>query len=140
MSPAIKLPEPKYFKKVAGRLKSINYIYKKIDGLNEKCKQLVPAGNEILASTNKGLFVISGHKARAIVSNAYINYISPRSKDNKYYVATYRRLFLCYPDNRWQWIARYPDKIIHTADSIPLLQAMKILFGPEVMMLLSESS
>jgi len=57
--PEIRLPEPKYFKKITGRLKSINYVFQKIDGLNEKCKQMVIAGNEILASTNKGLFVIS---------------------------------------------------------------------------------
>ena len=77
-APDIKLPEPKYFRKIAGRLKSVNYNYKKIAGLNEKCKQLVPAGNEILASTNKGLFAISEHKARAIVDNLYINNISTR--------------------------------------------------------------
>ena len=63
ISPQIKLPEPQYFKKVPGKLKSVNYIYTKIEGIDEKCKQLVPAGNEILAATNKGLFAISGYKA-----------------------------------------------------------------------------
>ena len=108
--PEIKLPEPKYFKKVAGRLKSINYVYKKIDGLNEKCKQLVSAGNEILASTNKGLFVISGHVAKPIVNRGYINYISAKSKDNRYYVATSEGYFYVTPSGNGQWKAVYPDR------------------------------
>jgi serine phosphatase RsbU (regulator of sigma subunit) len=119
IQPAIKLPEPKYFKKVTGRLKSINYIYKKIDGLNEKCKQLVTTGNEILASTNKGLYIISDHRARAIVNTGYINYISAKSKDNKYYVATSEGYFYITSakDNKWEVV--YPDKTFtHSVYSI----------------------
>jgi serine phosphatase RsbU (regulator of sigma subunit) len=110
--PQIKLPEPKYFKKVAGRLKSINYIYKKINGLNEKCKQIVSAGNEILASTNKGLFIISGHQAKAIGNSGYINYISAKAKDNKYFVATSEGFFYVARDKDNNWKAVYPDKTI----------------------------
>jgi serine phosphatase RsbU (regulator of sigma subunit) len=108
--PEIKLPEPKYFKKIAGRLKSINYIFKKIDGINEKCKQLVTAGNEILASTNKGLFVISRHIAKPVVNNRYINHISAQSEDNKYFVATSDGYFYITPDLNGGWEAIYPDK------------------------------
>lgn len=86
--PAIKLPGPKYFKKIANRLKSINYSFKQVEGLEEKCKQLVSAGNEILVSTNKGLFSISGHKAKPVVSNVYVNYISTKSVDKRYYIGT----------------------------------------------------
>jgi serine phosphatase RsbU (regulator of sigma subunit) len=117
--PEIKLPEPRYFKKIAGRLKSINYIYTKIDGLNEKCKQLVPAGNEILTSTNKGLYIISGYKAKPVANNGYINYISAKSKDNKYYIATAEGYFYVAPDNDNKWKVYYPDKTIsHSVYSI----------------------
>jgi serine phosphatase RsbU (regulator of sigma subunit) len=109
-SPQIKLPEPKYFKKIAGRLKSINYVFKKIDGLNEKCKQLVSAGNEVLASTNKGLYVISRRVAKPLVNNKYINHISARSEGNKYYVATSDGYFYVTPDQNGGWNAIYPDK------------------------------
>src|SRR5664279_1496971 len=108
--PEIKQPEPKYFKKVAGRLKSINYVYKKIDGLNEKCKQSVSAGDEILASTNKGLFVISGHVAKTIVNRGYINYISAKSKNNRYYIATSEGYFYVSSSVNTKWDAVYPDK------------------------------
>jgi len=108
--PEIKLPEPKYFKKVSGRLKSINYVYKKINGLNEKCKQLVSAGDEILASTNRGLFIISGHIANPIVNRGYINYISAKSKDNRYYIATSEGYFYVARSVYGKWEATYPDK------------------------------
>ena len=108
--PEIKLPEPKYFKKIAGRLKSINYVYKKVEGLNEKCKQLISAGNEILASTNKGLFIISRHQARSIGNSGYINYISGITRDNKYYIATSEGFFYVTPDKKNKWEAVYPDK------------------------------
>ncbi len=108
--PVIKLPEPKYFKKIAGRLKSINYVYTKVDGLNEKCKQMTSAGNDILATTNRGLYIISGHAAKAIVSNRYINNISSKSNDNKYYVATVDGYFYITHDNKNGWVAVYPDK------------------------------
>jgi serine phosphatase RsbU (regulator of sigma subunit) len=112
ISPKIRMPEPKRFKKVAGRLKSINYVYRKIEGLNEKCKQLVSAGDEILASTNKGLFVISGHKAKPVVNYGYINNISAKSKDNKYFIATSEGYFYIMAiDNRWSVV--HPDKLLN---------------------------
>jgi len=113
--PEIKLPEPRYFKKVAGRLRSINYIYKKVEGLNEKCKQLVPAGKEILVSTNHGLFSISGHIARAIVKNGYINCISAKSKDSRYYIGTTDGYFYITSDRDNRWIPTYPDKLFSHA-------------------------
>ena len=47
------------------KLNSISYSFVKVEGMSEKCKQMVTAGNEILAATNRGLFGISGHVARA---------------------------------------------------------------------------
>lgn len=108
--PEIKLPEPKYFKKVAGRLKSINWVFKKVAGLDEKCKQLVNSGDEILASTNRGLFSISNHKAEAIVSNGYINYISNKSAGNRYYVATALGYFYITRGKEGKWEVLYPDR------------------------------
>ena len=107
--PDLKLPEPKYFKKVTGRLKSINYVYKKIEGLNEKCKQFVSAGNIILASTNRGLYIIDGHKAAAMTIPGYINCISAKSKDNRYYVATSEGYFYVTQDEDNKWISVSPD-------------------------------
>jgi serine phosphatase RsbU (regulator of sigma subunit)/ligand-binding sensor domain-containing protein len=117
--PEIKMVEQKYIKKKAGRLKSINYIYKKVDGLNEKCKQLVTSGNDILVSTNKGMFIITNHLAKPILNTGHVNYISAESKDRKYYVGTNEGYFYISPDKNNKWEAVYPDKaFIHAIYSI----------------------
>lgn len=110
IAPSIKLPEPMYFKKVTGKLKSINYSYKKVEGLTEKCKQLVPSPNGILASTNKGLFIINNHKANAIVNNGYINSISSGTSDNRYFIATSEGYYYITPGFNNKWSVVYPDR------------------------------
>jgi serine phosphatase RsbU (regulator of sigma subunit) len=91
------------------KLKSINYIFKKIDGINEKCKQLVPTSSGLLASTNRGLFFITGHTSKTIVNDRYINFISDKTSDDKYYVATSEGYFYV-TSNSGSWSAVFPDK------------------------------
>ncbi|MBG0859844.1 MAG: SpoIIE family protein phosphatase, partial [Bacteroidales bacterium] len=79
-------PAALYTRRTISRLKSINYIFKKVTGLNEKCRQLVSTENGILAATNKGLFVINDHKATIATENRYINSICWKPGDGKYYV------------------------------------------------------
>lgn len=104
----INKPEAQYIKKTISRLKSINYVFKKVEGMNEKCKQMVSTGIGILASTNKGLFNISGHAARPVVSDRYINYISAKGKDDKYFIATSDGYFYVKLSDGG-WSAVYPD-------------------------------
>jgi len=104
-----KIAESQYIKKTVSRLKSINYLFKKVDGFNEKCKQLVSTPSGILASTNKGLFNISGHTAKIIVNDLYINFISTKTSDNKYYIATSEGYFYV-TRNSGTWTAVFPDK------------------------------
>ena len=84
---ASELPQPQYESKKISRLKSINYVYKKVDGLDAKCKQLLSTPDGLLVSTNNGLYVISDHRARVIVKDRYINFIDEKSGDNRYLVA-----------------------------------------------------
>ncbi|MBP1667561.1 MAG: Stage sporulation protein (SpoIIE), partial [Bacteroidetes bacterium] len=44
----------KYTSRKDSTLKAINYLYRKVEGLNEKCRQLVSTPYGILAATNKG--------------------------------------------------------------------------------------
>jgi len=92
-----------YSKKTVSKLKSVNHIFRKIDGLNEKCRQLVSTENGILAATNKGLYVINSHKAQQVADNRYINSISWKQVDGKYYVAAMDGFFsVKYQNGRWQ--------------------------------------
>jgi serine phosphatase RsbU (regulator of sigma subunit) len=76
-----------YTKKPVNKLTSINYIFRKVEGFSEKCRQLVSTENGILAATNKGIYYINNHTAILIAANHYINFISRLPVDDKYYVA-----------------------------------------------------
>ena len=103
-----KKPTDKYVRKTVSKVKSINYLYKKIGGLNEKCRQLVSTPYGILAATNKGLFNIIDHKASLVVPDRYINHISWVPFDGYYYVASTDGYFsVKYKDKNW--IADIPD-------------------------------
>jgi serine phosphatase RsbU (regulator of sigma subunit) len=107
---AITTPQPviQYKWKKISKLKSISYIYKKIDGLNEKCRQLVSTKDGILAATNRGLFVIRNYKASVIAGNSYINFISWVPKGETYSVATDGGYFLAVIKNG-RWSVEIPD-------------------------------
>jgi serine phosphatase RsbU (regulator of sigma subunit)/ligand-binding sensor domain-containing protein len=97
-----------FTKKTVSKLKSINYIFKKVDGLNEKCRQLVSTKNGILAATNRGIYIINNHQASIISGNRYINFICWQAADNQYYVAAGDGYFsVRYLNGRW--ISESPD-------------------------------
>jgi len=96
-------------KKTVSMLKSISYVFRKVEGLNEKCKQLVSTPYGILASTNKGLYNIFGHTAKVIVADRYINFIGEKTSNNKYYIAASDGYFYV-SCNSGVWSAGFPDK------------------------------
>ncbi|HAM09464.1 MAG TPA: hypothetical protein DCP74_04120, partial [Bacteroidales bacterium] len=108
--PAVSKPvENQFVSKRISRLKSINYIYKKVAGLDDKCKQLVSTSSGILVSTNKGLYVITDHSAKVVVENRYINFIGNKTKDNRYYIADNEGYFYITPQSG-KWNIIYPDR------------------------------
>ncbi|TAL62737.1 MAG: hypothetical protein EPN88_13035, partial [Bacteroidetes bacterium] len=93
-----------FSKKTVSKLKSINYLFKKVEGFNEKCRQLVSTRNGILAATNKGLYLINNHKAFTIADNRYINFISWLPSEEKYYIAAMDGYFsVKYQNGKWQY-------------------------------------
>lgn len=104
-----KKPAPvQYSRKTVSKLKSINYIYKKVEGFDEKCRQLVSTQYGIMAASNKGLFLINNHKAVSIESNRYINFISWNPVNDRYYIAAADGYFTVRYLNG-KWISESPD-------------------------------
>lgn len=62
-------------------------LFKKVNGLKEKSKQLVPYGDKLLVATNTGLYQIRGNVVATIIKEKYINYIYQAS-DNTFFVGT----------------------------------------------------
>lgn len=108
VTPITQKPVEKYTKRTVNKLKSINYVYKKVDGFNEKCRQLVSTDNGILAATNKGLLVINNHKAEPVCENHYVNFITWQPVNNKFYIASGDGYFSVKFVNG-KWISETPD-------------------------------
>jgi len=95
--------KPLYVKKTISKLKSINHIFKKLKGIDEKCTQLVSTEHGILAATNNGLYQIKGHKTKEIIDNRYINQISNLTADSSFYISTALGfLKLAFEDEQWK--------------------------------------
>jgi serine phosphatase RsbU (regulator of sigma subunit) len=103
-----KAPVVQYTWQKVKRLKSINFVYKKVEGLNEKCRQLISTKHGLLAATNRGLFVINDYKTSLIADNYYVNSISWKPFDEKYSVATNDGYFLINYKNG-KWLIDIPD-------------------------------
>ncbi|MCX6302201.1 MAG: SpoIIE family protein phosphatase [Bacteroidia bacterium] len=116
-------------RKTISRLKSINYIYKKVEGLNEKCRQIVSTPGGLLASTNRGLFVINNHKAVIIADNRYINFISWQPENNKYFIGANDGYFAVkYLNGKWLTEAIDPQ-FINTVYSIVMKDNKTLWMG-----------
>ena len=101
--------KPGYVRKTVSRLKSVDYSFNKVTGLDEKCRQLVSTPNGILASTNKGLALISAHSANIIEGNRYVYSITPGYNPKEYWVAASDGYFSAsYSDGKW--IILNPDR------------------------------
>ncbi len=79
-----------------------------MEGLNEKCRQLVATPDGILAATNKGLFIIKDHKAVLVIPGKYINYIRWLPFNGIYYIASNEGCFFVKSENGG-WISKSLD-------------------------------
>ena len=78
------------------RLQSVTYHYKKINGFDEKIKNISPFGSTLLLSTNIGLYEFDGNSINNILEDAYIKSIYIDSMNEKALVLSSRGLFELY--------------------------------------------
>ena len=69
-------------------LQSVKYSYKKVEGINSKCKQLSTFAEGLLVASNSGLFYIVGNNVQVIIPNTYVYNISGNNNDNIVFVST----------------------------------------------------
>jgi len=65
-----------------------SYLYKKINGLDVKCRQLITWNNQLFAATNNGLYLIKNQKATNLTPHAYINQVVVSNNGKSLLLAT----------------------------------------------------
>jgi len=119
----------KYVKKTVSTLKSIKYVFKKIENLNAKCTDLVSTKNGILVASNIGLYNIDKFKTEKLVSDIYINQISNKSVLGNYFVATDEGVLLVYSEkNKWK-VERDFVNFKESVYSVNILKANQLWLG-----------
>jgi len=92
----------KYVKQKEYYTESIGYVFKKNNGIDFKCKQLVANKRYLLVASTNGLYVIQNNKTDTLLKNTYINQISASSKKNVFYIATEQGVvMLIFQNDKW---------------------------------------
>lgn len=84
-------------------LQSISHIFKKVEGLDKKCKQEMLFHDRLLVATNTGLYEVKDKQANLIVDGRYINFMTKSRQPNRIYVGTASGLFVATFENEvWE--------------------------------------
>jgi len=124
-------PKVTYSRRKISKLKSIDYAYRKVQGLNDKCRQLVSTPEGILAATNRGLYLIDQHKADIIMPDRYINNISWSGYEGRYYAGTSGG-YITIGLKNGKWMAVVPDtEFIDPVYSVFPIRDKTLWFGSD---------
>jgi len=77
----------------------LQYYYKKIEDFDYKCREIIKLENNLLVSTNFGLYEIKNNKANPIIDGKYILKIYKSEQKNKVYVSSTSGLDIINFDN-----------------------------------------
>ncbi|MEN8204076.1 MAG: SpoIIE family protein phosphatase [Bacteroidota bacterium] len=83
--PEAPVREPRYVRKKVSKLKSIEYVYKKVRGLNTRCELLMSTGTALLVGSTSGLYGVNDSIAVKLSDSRNIRYIH-RYDSHRYYV------------------------------------------------------
>jgi len=89
-------------------LQSIPYIFKKVEGLDAKCRQMIYHKGSILVASNLGLYKVnnqqSGVTSQAILPNTYVNFMlfSERNPDYLYVASNEGLVIMHYEAGNWK--------------------------------------
>lgn len=65
-----------------------SYLFKKVEGIDVKCRQLIELKSQVFAATNNGLYLIQGESAKNLTPGLYVNNVSVSTGGNKLLLAT----------------------------------------------------
>jgi serine phosphatase RsbU (regulator of sigma subunit)/ligand-binding sensor domain-containing protein len=122
-------PEKKkyVYKKKKVRILSVSYVFKKVNGIKGKCRQLVKYKNSVLVASNNGLYEIKKKKAKKVLKNHYINNISPSKTEGLYYIGTEKGFTVIKETkSRWKELKKiqpkeFEDKVLQIVEDDSVL-------------------
>jgi len=121
----------RYVTRTVTRLRSVNHEYRRVEGMPDKCRQLVVTPDGILAATGRGLYAVADSIAVPVVTGRYINRIGSRGSDGRYYIATNSGYFSVFFSGGG-WKSEYPfPGISRTFVSVAMDDSGNLWLGSE---------
>jgi serine phosphatase RsbU (regulator of sigma subunit)/ligand-binding sensor domain-containing protein len=104
------------FERKKTKILSVNYVFKKVNNISGKCKQLVKSGSSLLVATNKGLFSIEDGKTKLVLKNLYINTVVPSKNKDILYIGYDKGLTAIKAEkNTWKELSKIKPKDFNQA-------------------------
>jgi serine phosphatase RsbU (regulator of sigma subunit) len=95
--------EPLYIRETIPVLKSVNYRFRKTEGLDTRCSLIEGTRYGLLAATSSGLWWVDDGKAELIMDTRFVYDIAPTPDPDLFYAASERGIFpVRYNGRRWE--------------------------------------
>ncbi len=78
--------KPQYIRKKVSKLKSIDYVYAKAEGISSRCQQLKGTERGLLVGSSSGLYVIRDHSASLLLDTRNIQFINEMDETGSYLI------------------------------------------------------
>ena len=82
------------------------FLYKRIGGIDVKCRQLISLNGQVFAATNNGLYIIQGDQSTNLIPGVYINHVTVSSDKKKLLVATLYGVMELVKGNTDKWASK----------------------------------
>jgi class 3 adenylate cyclase len=89
-APATKSVARESMKQILGSRtgEQVSHVFRKVKGIDLKCRQLAVVGGKLLAATPNGVYEVKGESAVSVLSDVYVNHIGSGLDGNTALVAT----------------------------------------------------
>ncbi|MCF8463594.1 MAG: hypothetical protein K9G41_02040 [Flavobacteriales bacterium] len=82
------------------------FLYRRIAGIDVKCRQLISIEGQVFAATNNGLYIIQDDRSSNLTPGVYINHVAVSNDGKKLLVATLNGVIELVKDNTNKWVSK----------------------------------
>ncbi len=132
-------PKTQYVRKKISKLKSIEHIFKKVEGLNSRCEQLVVCEKGVLIGSSSGLYLVKEHEVEQLSDTRNIGFISEKNPAGMHYILSDEGVFsLKFKDDKHvispiSLPVEYPLFSIISSDSAYWLSTYDVVYKAEML-------
>lgn len=83
-----------------------SYLFKNVEGIEVKCRQLIEVNSNVFAATNNGLYLINNSNAINLTPGIYINHVGVRKSGNILLLSTLEGVAELSRDDSFNWVLK----------------------------------